>query len=541
MERLLRSVLRLIRFLGISNLLALFLLTVAAASLVYGVGEALGTVETTPLILIALAGVLPAWFLAGLRLRGWIAGILFSALGLLLVVLTVGRMAKPLSELIAAAIDWLIKAQQARPLTLTNLASLDHTLLEHSWQGLGVAGGVLSRRVLAWLPVLWGRKTVYDPLVAVFVWSILVWGTIGWAAWWTRRHLKPLAGLLPAGVIIAINLAYSGISADSLVAWLGCAVALQAWATYICQVQFWTDHHFDIAEIHVEWAVGVGVIAVVLIVFSMIVPSLSVQQVAERIQSAFSDQQQAQKELAESLGLQQRPQATSSPIELAANPGMPNQSLLGSGPELSQQQVMTVSVAGFTPLPQELVSLRPDLSPPTLYWRGLTFDRYTGKGWAVSPYRLQGFPAGQSMADHMVDYPAAPYDRLQQTVQIEREAGGLLYAAGEVIDVSQPYQAAWRAPDDLFGVQVGTPSYTVESRVLHPTAQELRAAGEDGLGPPALSDPTNQSAPAYMGAFPGPHRQPIYPIRPGCCHRALPAYVSLYPRRPGCPGEPRPG
>ena len=85
---------------------------------------------------------------------------------------------------------------------------------------------------LSWVRALATGHPAYDPLAIVLVWSLVVWIVAAWAAWFIRRRERPLLALFPIGVLLAIDLAYTGTSLYPLIGWIGVVVIMQALGSY---------------------------------------------------------------------------------------------------------------------------------------------------------------------------------------------------------------------------------------------------------------------------------------------------------------------
>ena len=116
--------------------------------------------------------------------------------------------------------------------------------------------------------------------------------------------------------------------------------------------------------------------------------------------------------------------------------GLPRAFLLGSGPELSDELVMRVAT-------DELASLAPGQQPAAgmaHYWRALTYDIYTGRGWRNTPVDLDRHRAGESW---LAEVPAGQR-LLRQSVELARGGDRAFYAAGEPLSVNRPYETLVR-------------------------------------------------------------------------------------------------
>ena len=479
MEAILRGGRRTVLWIGGANILAILLLAIAMASLVFGVQASMRGLESGPVFVMALAGIFTGWLLARTRLNGWLAAFVVAAVGLIVVGLSIGRLAKPSIALVNAAGDWYAQLAGMSRFSQKDLTSFTLTVFEQSWTGFLAAINTLLDRSQLWLKALAAGHPTYDPLAVLLVWGILAWCSAAWAAWWLRRRQQALVGLAPSGILLAAALAYSGGIAYPLITWIGATICLQVLGSYFSYLNEWQSRRLDRAEIEADWALMVLFITAVLMGLSLAVPSFSIQKIVDRVQQTFAPQYETSNNVAAALGLRQRPPKAYTPLESAQSPGLPNEHLLGSGPDLSERVVMRISIDGLTPLPSQILATHPELVPPSYYWRSTTYDRYTGRGWATTLSGLQKFPAGQSIAGKLESPTGAPYENLRQNIQMTSGKGGVLYASGELLSVSQNYQVAWRGSGDLFGAQAASANYSVDSRLPAATPEQLRGAGQN--------------------------------------------------------------
>ncbi len=462
-ERLLR---RAIARLGLVNLLAILFLCLAQASLVHGLQRATTGLPGAPLLVLAGLGVLAGWWLAGRHINGWAAAGWLLFTGLFLNLLATARLARPLAALLTVVWDWLGQAARLAFLERASLAGLDPSALLQAAQGLALSSQTILERLTAWLAALLNRSPLYDPLVVLLVWGLLVWCLSAWAAWWMRRSSQPLAGLAPGGMALALNLAASAVPVESLIVWLGALLALQGLAGYARRLRVWLAHGYDLADIQVDWGFAIAALALVLMSLAWGLPSLSLESISTRLQPAA----QGPGQLNQAFGLRAPVKPAPTALDLARSPGLPNLHLVGSGLELSQRPVF------WATLETSLQPAAPAASPPSLYWRSLTYDRYTGRGWSTAPFKLESIPPNRQLESRLARLDAANFLELQisfRTIQ----PGGLLFVSGELLSADQPIQAAWRSPGDLFGAQVQAAGYRVAARLPSPSAAQLRAAG----------------------------------------------------------------
>jgi transglutaminase-like putative cysteine protease len=125
------------------------------------------------------------------------------------------------------------------------------------------------------------------------------------------------------------------------------------------------------------------------------------------------------------------------------------------------------------------VRVRGDPSNLQLYWRGQTYDTYTGRGWENGTAKplVRNLEAGQPWAGEL---PSTEGRRpIVASIEAEQASRAILYAPGEPIGIDRPYQALLRGPGDLVALtsQAGPGSYAALSHVPEQNTTTLRATG----------------------------------------------------------------
>jgi transglutaminase-like putative cysteine protease len=477
MDTLLQAARRFVVWVGLANLTTLLLTWTVVGSLVRGLGASIVGLDEGPLFVMGLVGVLLGWLLTGSRMHVGKTSSLFVASGFLVSTLWIARLGKPLVNLMLAGGYWFIQALRLERRTWEALYGLDTATLRAAWSVFGQASLTVISRMTGWLQALTTGQPEYDPLVVQLILGLTVWLLSGWADWWIRRRNRPLIGTLPAGALLAVFLAYSGASIYLVVIWIGCVVTLQALDNYAKWKHDWEIRHVGMAEIEIEWAFAVVGFALFAVMSAAIAPSVSIQKISERIERMFTPSAGAGEPGHQAFGVKPRPHFASTPLEIAQSTGLPNEHLLGSGPELSEKVVMWISLSSLQPPSAQVITSQPAQPPRSYYWRSLTYDQYNGRGWSTQPSKTERVPAGQSIAERLAKDNLQ--EIVQQHIQLAGNGDGLLYATGEMLAASEDYQIAWRTPGDLFGAEITARDYWVNSGLPLASPQQLRSSGND--------------------------------------------------------------
>ncbi len=453
----------LIRWLGWWTLLALVLLSIALGSVAYALAEVIRGLALGLLLPVTMVGLVLGWSLAAAKqLPGWLAGVIMFILGVEAIVVRVGRLGETIVAVIRSLVNLAWQAWlwpwQGRPdgtpsmLALIALWTDLSTLLTRLWDwGLGLVTG----------------QPTFDPVATTLAWSLALGAGAAWAGWAVRRLNHPLLALAPIGALLATTLAYALDQVGTLLPILGATMLLMGLIGQYARERHWQSARIDFsASTRLDLTIVVVPITLALVVTAGSIPSISIWEIARFTQRLF--QVEAMKD---SLGMKRNPGRYAAPEQIRA-PGLPRQHLLGSGPELSEEVALVINT-GQPPLDPSDTGT--DRVVPHYYWRSLTYDAYTGRGWRTGKTQPLAYQAGEP-----ANPTTAPARRvLRQAVQVVGPQSGLLYAAGEVVTADHNYTIDWRGPGDSFAASIQATTYRVDSLVSTASEAELRSAGYD--------------------------------------------------------------
>ena len=455
-----------IRVVGARTLLTFMLLVLTLASIAQGVNGLVHALDMALLLRVILMGVLAAWILARSRVRVWLALALLMLAGLSYIVIDVGQLGgklgalfQNLNELIASLKFWRPGVQILLQPVISTLGELDANL------------NTLTSRTSAWLLAMSSGHAGFDPVAASIVWSLALWAIATWAAWAIRRNWHAMQAMLPAVLFLAAIYAYTGADAMLLIWPAFTLLILMALISYGSLEKRWQTLAIDYSEdIRFDIALIVMPISIALVGVAYLMPSLSLQDLANVAQDAMRDTAQQAKPLPDSLGLKPKP----AEVRFVAAPpvaGMPRSHLIGSGPELSHETVMLVSTGDLPPMPQSISGVYE--APPRYYWRNGVYDRYTGSGWATSDTQSTNYPAGQAIISNTVQ----AVHLVRQEVQEKADMGDLVYQAGMLVAADRDLRMYYRTNNDAFSAAFGRASdiYQADSLVSTASVEQLRS------------------------------------------------------------------
>jgi transglutaminase-like putative cysteine protease len=463
---------RFIRWLGVGTVLTLALLLVALSAVALGLADLIRGLEASLLLPVAMSGLLLGWTLAKSPLPGWLAGIVGLVVGTEALVLHLGRLGRPLTTLLGSLAEfawgilrWPLDGPPARPPVTPALSELETHLSS------------FLTRVHDWALAVLRGEAAFDPVAAVLVWGLVSWVAFVWAGWAVHRREQSLHALTPAGLLLAIGLSYTWEHPYPLWILLGATLLLMMLTGHIARERRWQAAGIDFSpELRLDLAMVAIGLSLTLLAAAILAPSISVRPVFEFAEEVLVEHLSVGKQVADSMGLEALagPGIALSRLHAA---GLPNQNLIGSGPELSEQMVMVVGVEGNA-LGGESASDLPDV-PPSFYWRALTYDQYTGRGWRTGKTGSVAYQAGEAADLSAAWLNLRVHRTLRQEVRALGDLGGLLYRAGELVTADQDYRVAWRSAGDAFGAEIDARTYRADSLLPVVSEARLRAAGEN--------------------------------------------------------------
>ncbi len=459
-----------VHLIGAQTLLRLVLLALTLVSVERGMIAIVGHIRPDWLTSTVVYALLVGWLFGRSYLRGWVAGLLGIAIGLVWLTLSVGQLSVPMDTLLSA-LPPLLKLSIFR-------ISPDVGPFVDAWVMFTQSLAGLTSRLALWIQNAGTSTLIIDPGITSLLWGLALWLVSVWAAWWVRRKKALGLGLLPATTLLVYNVYYT--NSKNGILWLvlvgGGWIFLQALDGYLKTRRRWQERHMGQTEIEPLLTTVIILLATGLMLAGGLLPSFSIHKISDTFQHIFQGQQD--RKLAESLGLQQTPvgipQTANNPI------GLSNTHAIGPGPQLSQDVMLYVTVEGYVPPPPTVVLLHTNLvrSEVQYYWRSQVFDFYNGHVWVANTALTQAMAANAPYHPNLTTLPKN-YQLVRQHVERLQPMSGALFFTGDLLRTDQPSTAAWRATSDLIYARTNADTFTVDSRSQNVTVDQLRLAGND--------------------------------------------------------------
>jgi len=342
--------------------------------------------------------------------------------------------------------------------------------LERIWQA--------GRRLYWWATVVWLGGSNDDPLVPTVAAAWLLWLSCLWLGWSQGSGRSVMAGALPVGVVLAANSFFTLGGWAHLVAFVALTMLLLALG-HSRGLQASGDHLGSASEPGTSAAaVALALpVAAVALALALALPPIASETVADAFWARAERPWRTTVRLVKWLFPGLSPGAASSPwIEDEAGAALPSARDLVQTLAPEETVVMYVHTSDPPPLGGPGPAGDPGLTDlgPKRYWRGMTYDVYTGEGWANSRTDAVRVPAGRG-----IQALPGPGQQVAQSFQILVPRDELTYVLAEPLSLGDEVRAHWRGEGDLAYLKAPVGGYEAVSLLVEPTAAELRAAGQD--------------------------------------------------------------
>jgi transglutaminase-like putative cysteine protease len=434
-----------------------FLLFGVVGSLAFGLSEIINGLAFQSILTVAFISLLFGWTLAKSRIPAWLAAVLVTAIGMTGMVVWVGNLLTPTVNILRTVVFWIWGNLRQQQEIIENLTPLQLAASEISFASLQ-----FLHNLQEWSRSLASGNPIPIISITLLVWGLAVWIVSAWAGWIQKRRDNVFLSLIPSSLLLVAAMGYTWAEITPLIPHLFCLFLLLALTWINKNENHWVtsniDYPVDARIDSLIWAVS---ITLILLISAYFVPRISIRKMVETIQKITNPQVQQAQPFIESFGIQSSKPSIGRFGPLLSG-GLPRAHLIGSGPELSEQVVMTIQISGGLPPKQEANEYIP------IYWRGLTYDQYTGSGWNSSEVSLRIYEPDETVG--VLDRPG--YLIVEQNVRFSRESE-LLFVAGDLITVDERFRAVWRSEPvvsdiepitgDIFGADTEDRSYSAKA------------------------------------------------------------------------------
>jgi len=414
----------------------------------------------------ALVGVL----LARTKLPDWLSWLVGAAVGLEYSVNFAGKLLPSFRTIVSdvgRALTWVwrlvVYQSVGNPLPFTN--SVTHVLTRAT---------AMRDNIATWVAAVQTGQTTDDNTmlwlgVAFCVW-VLTWN----AGYELFRHRRTFAGLVPLGVGVVANVAFTDIGMPYAQAYMAITLFTLVWSNMRRLETIWSKLGLDFSpEVRRDTLLSGSILATVIVGIGLLVPYVTYNDAVWFFWNRAGPRLEAFYKNLDKAFAGRNPVPTPTPgsqgIGLGAH-------ALGGSPSLSSRPLVSVKVSDPAPLPEEEMRIMQQAGVVSTeaikrYWRERTYDVYTGHGWDSSERDSERHNKEESWKQ--ISYP---YTVVTQTYTLIDPTLSLALAVNEPFTFDRDYTVLTRGEGDLVALNVTGESYTVVSRVADATIEELRAA-----------------------------------------------------------------
>jgi transglutaminase-like putative cysteine protease len=339
-----------------------------------------------------------------------------------------------------------------------------------------------AHRVVMWPAGASQGDSNPDPVARAFVLGLGMWLLAAWASWRVRGKDDPLGGILPTTALLALTLNLSVQNRWPLWLHLAALMLLLAMTNVFGLLRSWRETHTDYSDSIREDSLLTGLVLIVLVLTTAFTVSVfSLKDLLDR----FREQPQpTASSVLSSTGSQASGPGIASPEAV----GIENTHLIGAGPTLLPDVVMYIATGDLPPM-----QYAAQIETLHYYWRGATYQVYTGRGWN-NPIRTDTQVAAHT---ELMAAKREGYRQVHGLIRYPNGVGSMAYWTGTLLDASTPLELAWRlgtgsdptrpavnAPEniDMIGGLVASDEptslqgYSFDSLIPLATESQLRAA-----------------------------------------------------------------
>ena len=326
---------------------------------------------------------------------------------------------------------------------------------------VGESAGLLQDlffRLESWFQAAFAFQVSRDNIVFLFWMTMAAWGMGFTAAWAAFRLRNAYLAIAPGTLAIAVNITYVGPDWPPFAVFLIAALALTVHTRLAWLETRWDNTRTDYSEELGPTVLIVSALLITAVVFlALILPRAAGNPLAEAFWTYMGDGWGNVE-----AGIQRVFGGVSNP----------------SGSTLAGRE--SLALTGPEPFARKETLIIESTVPS--YWRGQTFDTYTGQGWRSTMRQLEGRRANEPITESL-NLKSRLASR--SNIEILDSNSAILFAPGDALRLNRPYQVQVEerevAIEDYASIRatrrVGQRLvYSVDSTLAAATTQQLRTA-----------------------------------------------------------------
>jgi transglutaminase-like putative cysteine protease len=313
-------------------------------------------------------------------------------------------------------------------------------------------------RLETWFQAAFAFQVSRDNVVFLFWMTMAAWGMGFTAAWAVFRLRNAYLAVIPGTLAIGVNITYVGPDWPPFAIFLIASLALTVHTRLASLEARWENTRTDYSEELSPTVLIVSAMLITAVVFlALVLPRAGGNPLAEAFWTYMGD------------GWGNVEAGIQRVFGGVTNP---------SGSTLAGRE--TLALSGPEPFARKETLIIESTVPS--YWRGQTFDTYTGQGWRSTMRLLEGRRANEPLTE-TINLKSRIASR--SNIEILESNSAILFAPGDALRLNRPYQVQVderdAAIDDYASIRatrrVGQRLvYSVDSTLAAATTEQLRTA-----------------------------------------------------------------
>jgi transglutaminase-like putative cysteine protease len=333
----------------------------------------------------------------------------------------------------------------------------------------------MAGRLWDWLVV--GTEGGYssDNFVFFFLLTLLMFVVTFYTAWCLYRYRNAMVAVMPIGITLVVNTFLSNRGMTWIIVYVVVTMILLMAANLASLQRSWQKKDIDYStELNFDLSVFAVQVSAVLAIVALMMPSLRANPVASTWWIYTS------RPWGEVETLVNRLFSGINNPNPDLGTGSKGAFVLGGSfdPSEASPVYMYVSTNEYIPSIEDAERLGElDLGPPQHYWRGETWDFYTGRGWDHS----QKVAVDRTANQPVIQYSIPGAITVVQSVEIVAPRADILYATNQMESVGQAYRYMALGDEDFSALYLkraplASVKYVVTSTIPTLGIEDLRRA-----------------------------------------------------------------
>lgn len=440
---------------------------------VFSLNDAGWVDRTQDILPVVLLGAVLGVAMGKSRLPRLIAVPVGLLLGACVLYVTYGELIPPLRLMaprISAFPEWLVTYIQGK--------ALDPNPLEPVIRAILSRNDLMAGRLWDWIVVGTAGGYSSDNFVFFFLLTLLMLAVSFYTAWCLYRYRNAMVAVMPIGITLVVNTFLSNRGMTWIITYVVVTMVLLMAANLASLQRTWQKKDIDYStELNFDLSVFAIQVSAVVAIVALMMPTLRANPVASTWWIYAS------RPWGEVETLVNRLFSGINNPNPDLGTGSKGAFVLGGSfdPSEASPVYMYVSTNEYIPSPDEAERIgEPDLGPPQHYWRGETWDLYTGRGWDHS----QKVAVDRTANQPVIEFSIPGAITIVQNVEIVAPRADILFATNQMESVGQAYRYMALGEGDFSSLYLkraplSAVKYVVTSTVPTLGVEDLRRATTD--------------------------------------------------------------